>query len=270
MLQKLHQENYELLIPFLTNSHLFLNILPIIHQTFTGEIWVNDLENPSFAYVFDSRHGHFILGQFTDNKELLREFIIELFKKRFSNSNKFFYLLYADEWTELLQDSSFFNKMQSSKKTRQLYKFAKNSTKSIVPEGFTILPVDENLLKKDLENIKLLQDELTHMWGDPENFFRIGFGTCAIFQNSLAGFCLGEYFVNIDNEKKFGIGIETFPEFQQKGIATAMALSLVEMGLANDYEIYWDCFKDNIASAKTALKVGFVLDMEYNVLLGHF
>lgn len=49
-----------------------------------------------------------------------------------------------------------------------------------------------------------------------------------------------------------------------------MTSLLVEMGRKENYSMYWDCFKDNIASAKTALKTGFVLDMEYDILVGRF
>ena len=113
-------------------------------------------------------------------------------------------------------------------------------------------------------------NELKYMWGNIDNFFMFGFGTCAIIDDSLAGWCLGEYFVNTSSQKFFGIGIQTDPQFQKKGIATVMASMMIEMGLKKGYTIYWDCFKDNVASSKTALKLGFNLDMEYEILEGRF
>jgi RimJ/RimL family protein N-acetyltransferase len=118
----------------------------------------------------------------------------------------------------------------------------------------------------NLKNIEGLKNELNHMWGDVDKFFEFGFGVCALFNDSLAGWCLGEYFSSYKNIKHFGIGIETYSEFQRKGIAFAMASLLVELGLEKNYDIYWDSYSTNIASIKTARKVGFELEMEYEIL----
>ena len=273
MFTLLQKDDYALITPFLNTSHLSLNILPIIHQTFAGEIWVDDLSSPSCAYIFDSRHGHFLIGNIDDNLHSLIDFLRDLFKTRFMIPGTFFSLLYAQQWSKLLTSSDHLPITGAKLKRRQLYRLNKSNIhdwRSTVPEGFTIVPFTEEVLVQNLKNTRFVVDELVHMWGNINNFFKIGFGICAIYQNSLAGFCLGEYFVTANKVRMFGIGIETFPEFERKGVATAMTSALIEMGLRNNYKIYWDCFKDNIGSVKTALKTGFTLDLEYDVLFGQF
>ena len=155
---------------------------------------------------------------------------------------------------------------------RCLFKFAKSNPikKEVrIPSECKIIEVTKDLLTMDLKNIDGLISELKHMWIDLDNFFTFGFGVCAVQNDALAGWCLGEYFSENDlspNTKKFGIGIETYPEFQQKGIATAMTNSLIEIGLEKGYTIYWDCYKGNECSIRTALKVGFELVDEYQIL----
>lgn len=273
MFHKLQKANYYLILPFLNNSHLSLNILPIIQQTFKGEIWVDNESSPTYAYIFDTRHGHFLLGDIELDLQSIGQFIEQLLQERFYSSKNYFSFIYESNWSKLLSMTTFNQNHKANKNTRQLYRFESfkiTNWRDYVPEGFTIQLVTKELLDSKVKNKGFLFDELTHMWGNVDNFFTIGFGTCAIYQDSLAGFCLGEYFVPLEEDKKFGIGIETFPEFQHKGIATAMTSLLLEIGLEKGYSIYWDCFKENITSWKTALKVGFVLDMEYDVLFGKF
>ena len=273
MFYLLPPSDYSLITPFLTSSHLSLNILPIIHQTFGGEIWVDDLSSPSCAYIFDSRHGHFLLGSIDNNIQSLVDFLANVFQTRFLNSGRYFSLLYAREWSKILTSSDNLPISGAKLRTRQLYRFNKikfKDWKSMVPEGFSIVPFTTEILERNLKNARFIIDELVHMWGNIDNFFSIGFGTCSIFQDSLAGFCLGEYFVTTSKIKMFGIGIETFPKYERKGVATAMTCALIELGLEKKYTIYWDCFKDNIGSVKTALKTGFILDLEYDVMFGKF
>ena len=273
MFEKLNKDQYKSIIPLLTNSHLSLNILPVIHQTFDGEVWVDDEFDVRIAYIFDTRHGHFLVGDIEYNGSVSIEFIKNLFSTRFIGSGNFYSLLYAKDWLNLSDLENICQVTNSTKYTRQLYKYTDSTIanwRSLIPDGFKIKPVTKNILGSKLKNFSGLFDELKYMWGNIDNFFMFGFGTCAIFDDSLAGWCLGEYFVNTTREKFFGIGIETDPQFQKKGIATVMASMMIEMGLKKGYTIYWDCFKDNIASSKTALKLGFNLDMEYEILEGRF
>ena len=45
-----------------------------------------------------------------------------------------------------------------------------------------------------------------------------------------------------------------------------MTCYLVEKSLEKKYEIFWDCYESNLPSIKTALKVGFELVQNYEVL----
>lgn len=273
MLQELPKEHYHLIDPFLTTSHLSLNILPIIHQTFSGQVWVDDIMNPTCVYVFDNKHGHFLLGNIISNLSFMANFLKIHFDAHTKQIKEYCSLIYANEWQLLLEHDLNLPINEIQLKSRQLYKLDHltiTDWKSCLPEGYILYPVSQEVLKLELRNMNFLEDELLSMWDKIDNFFRTGFGSCVVYDDALVGFCLGEYYSTTERGKKFGIGIETFPEFQQKGIATAMASWVLAKGLNLGYAVYWDCFKDNIPSRKTALKLGFTLDMEYDVLTGHF
>ena len=54
--------------------------------------------------------------------------------------------------------------------------------------------------------------------------------------------------------------------FQRKGYATIVASAMIEECLKRNFTIHWHCWKTNIGSIKTALKIGFELKNEESVL----
>lgn len=257
------------------NEYLFLNIYPILNQSFSGQIWVDNFDNPQVSYIYDSRKAHFLIGKVIENREALSEFVktqVYPIIKKSTNGSTF---IYSTNWDSVNEFGKFDIFNQSFVIPRKLFKFntynASNFDSLLSKESkkFKLVEVSKEILDMDLKNTIGLKEELKYMWDNIDNFFKFGFGVCAITGDSLAGWCLGEYFseMNQHSEKKiFGIGIETYPEFQKKGIATAMTCSLVKKGLGKGYTIYWDCSADNSASIRTALKSGFELLDEYRII----
>ena len=105
--------------------------------------------------------------------------------------------------------------------------------RSMVPDQILIEPVTPDLIADSkLKNMNGLLHELQFMWGEIDNFFHYGFGYCARTDTTLAGWCLGEYFTEMRGKPRFGIGVETYPEFQRQNIATIMTSALIEKGLS--------------------------------------
>ncbi|MHA2032855.1 MAG: GNAT family N-acetyltransferase, partial [Candidatus Kariarchaeaceae archaeon] len=225
-LLKLPEDRYRIIFSLLDNIHISLNVLPIINKTFKGEIWVDNLKHPTIVYVFDTRHAHFLFGDISSNLKILSEFVEIKIIPLISSSKIPYSFLYSNSWKYLSETKNFAFITESKIIKRLLFKFKEfryPSWKSKIPDGIDIVRVTKSFLKMNLKNIEGLKNELNHMWGDVDKFFEFGFGVCALFNDSLAGWCLGEYFSSYKNIKHFGIGIETYSEFQRKGIAFAMA-----------------------------------------------
>src|SRR5262249_46715955 len=99
-------------------------------------------------------------------------------------------------------------------------------------------------------------------------FLEKGWGVCALHgvpgHINYAGWCLAENVV----EGRCEVGIETLPPYRRQGIAHAMADVFISTAhQAGFSHVGWHCWKDNIASANTALKAGFELEREYPVLV---
>ena len=65
--------------------------------------------------------------------------------------------------------------------------------------------------------------------------------------------------------KKREIGIHTVEGYRQRGLATAAAATLIDHCLAHDWEPCWECFSDNLASCRTAERLGFCEPADYPV-----
>ena len=102
MLHKVNAPDYRLIRkqPLFNplNEYLSLNINPILYQTFPGTIWVDNIEKPTVAYVYDNRRAHFLVGEIESNRELISEFVKEEIISIFSRSKDGSTFIYKNDW----------------------------------------------------------------------------------------------------------------------------------------------------------------------------
>jgi len=142
--------------------------------------------------------------------------------------------------------------------TRKLFYAFNKPQVNIVPaptlEGVEFALIDADFLERDhLQNIQQVKSEIQWMWSSSEKFRESGFGFAALKGGSIICWCTAEYV----SRDKCGIGIETQPEFENKGIATSTTAHFVSYCLSHDINPYWECAGDNIGSIRVAEKVGF-------------
>jgi GNAT superfamily N-acetyltransferase len=122
--------------------------------------------------------------------------------------------------------------------------------------GVQFEPIDAGFLDRDhLHNLSWLKTEIAGMWPSPERFCRQGFGVAALLEAAIIGWCTAEYV----GETGCGAGVATLAEFENKGIATALAARFVAYGLQRGLRLHWECDAQNIGSIRVAEKVGFEL-----------
>jgi RimJ/RimL family protein N-acetyltransferase len=92
------------------------------------------------------------------------------------------------------------------------------------------------------------------MWPSEEQFYEHGFGVLATQDDEIVCWCTAEYV----GPTHCGIGIETTPGFQRRGIATATAVAFVRDARARGITPCWECGASNVASRRVAEKTGFV------------
>ena len=62
------------------------------------------------------------------------------------------------------------------------------------------------------------------------------------------------------------IGVETHPDFRNKGIATAVGAKLLAHCIEHDNYPHWSASYENVTSIYLAEKLGYVRDAVYEIL----
>jgi hypothetical protein len=173
----------------------------------------------------------------------------------------------GEAWGDQLVEA--FGDCRAEVRGRALYAHTGGYTATVqsVPDSIVIEPITAELLtRRGLRNIEDLLGEIEQMWGSTEAYVRSGFGFCATSGTNLLCRCTAEYL----SSRSCGIGVETMAEHRNKGIATACAQAIVVESLKRGLTPFWDCWRDNAASARVALKSGFQPVEEYNSVFLRF
>ena len=121
-------------------------------------------------------------------------------------------------------------------------------------EDVRFLAIDADLLQReDLRNLERVRAEVEWMWPSLDRYVERGFGCAALCGGAVVCWCTAEY-VSAD---RCGIGIETLPAFQNKGVGTGAAACFVRACLDRGIIPHWECHRGNAASIRVAEKLGF-------------
>ena len=133
-----------------------------------------------------------------------------------------------------------------------------------IPEGFEILPVDQELINSDFPGKVDLIDEMCSERESVNAFLDNSFGVAAFKDGALAGWCLSEY--NFKDQCE--VGIATLPTYQKLGLAKAMTIQFTNQAFAKGIQnVLWHCFESNEPSWRTALSTGFSIVDRHKVLM---
>ncbi len=232
-----------------------------------GRIWVDHQTHPTSAFLWSEESQYYLAGR-SDNQVFnneIRQVVCDLI----APAPDSYMVIYtdADGWAEVLP--GIFTPRVLLSAPRYLYQLTHLQIpdwRMSVPEGYQVLPIDRQLLSRPgLLNIEPLVEEIQLMWPSIDRFVERSFGYCTIYDgNEIACWCTGEYAY----EQHIGIGIETAVSHQRKRIASLTASAFAQHCLSNGISAHWDCWARNVASARTAEKVGFTKSQEYNVFWG--
>jgi RimJ/RimL family protein N-acetyltransferase len=117
-----------------------------------------------------------------------------------------------------------------------------------------------------LDNFSMIRDEVESTLGSFEKFLAEGFGYTLVMENRVCGFCTAEYL----SAGECAIGIEVLQEYQKKGFASHMTACFLQECSKRGLTPYWECWKNNIPSVRTAEHAGFSGRTEYPVLFVEF
>lgn len=130
-----------------------------------------------------------------------------------------------------------------------------------LPDGYTLQRVDRATLSKFPEEMREWAS-VEDWWGTVENFFSKGISFCVVRGDDVVSWCTSTCVAGGQVE----VGTFTASGHRRRGLATAAVAATVACCLDSGYRaVGWHCVHDNAGSWKTAEKVGFKREKEYQM-----
>jgi len=238
----------------------------VLEDSMEGRVWVNNLERPSFAVVWNEyQKGFQLMGKALEKSEYgyLRNFFeFEIFQFLEEREINYFECgADSDELTNMLFEIFGDRNIDSEQqKVLVLKQHPKEGTKK-VSKIYELVAIDGNFLKRAFDNIEYVTEEIRSTWRTTEAYLNNGYGYAAVIDNHIVSRAL----VTCRYKRHDNIGVDTITEHRNKGISTMLVYkTLLEAG-KRERDCIWDCTEDNVASEKTAFKVGFELERTYTI-----
>ena len=240
--------------------------------TCPGRIWVDDIDHPAVALMWDQGGYYFLVGDAHNNdfsSALARLIAEEVAAQAVGCGFDAFKVDYSsDDWAERVP--AIFR--AASLVERERVCLALDGPRltdwaARIPDGYELRRVDSALLAGlNPPSRAALTGEIACCWRSTEDFLGQGFGYCVVRGEELVAWSTAEYVSGRDT----GIGIETKEKYRGRGFATAAAAAFVDHCRARGLRPYWDSWRSNAPSIGVASKVGFRELLRYTVYLGRF
>lgn len=233
-------------IAHLVKSQDELSVFSVINGENPGEIYVNNIDNPTAALIQTSEC-NLIAGSPND----------EVFNSEVSLELDFWDQLVPDscEWMEkipTIHRNHFIRKYKRRHYVLSRDKFVDCDT--LLKEGYILEKVDISLLRENsFENSGRVL-EWAENWGDDEKFEKYGTGYLIRNDKVIVSWSLSD----CSFKNTIAIGIHTDERYRKSGFGKIAAAATIRDCFSKGYEkIDWLCVDSNKGSSATAEKLGF-------------
>lgn len=133
----------------------------------------------------------------------------------------------------------------------------------IVPEGYRVEIMNSNNIGAVQEFWKDQYPDTIGDFIDTCDFLHKGFGACVIHEASQS--CVSACAAISVSHARCDFGLDTHPEHEGKGLATACSYAAVQRALRLNKRPVWITEHDNLASQRVAQKIGFIKSKEFEI-----
>ncbi len=251
---KLGQKDYKK-VANLIKSDNDLSVLSVIHNRMPGDIFVNDIDQPTSALIRTSEC-NLIAGRI-DNEE---------FNANISDELDFWDPVIPDteEWENhipLVHKNHFIRRYTRCHYLLSREKFIDSNTNRLLPNGFIIEQVNLDFLRNNkFKNSEPLLQAIED-WKSDEDFIKYGGGSYVRNKDEIVCYSLWDcsYLDQVE------IGVHTTENYRKKGFGIISAAETVRTCFDKGYtKIRWTCVQANKGSKAIAEKLGFELKGVYS------
>jgi RimJ/RimL family protein N-acetyltransferase len=267
MFQELDSDEWARVRPLFEGFDYSLSLDAAIEGNNPGRIFVDDVAQPRTALAL-TVEGYLLAGVHDNpaTNEVLRRFLKEeIFSgKVYVNGDESLSLaVHPEAWEVRLPE--LIPGYETTKNVRYHYlcRAVRPDWRQALPEGYSARRIDRDVLHGDEV---LLPDsvrealEIEAYWGTEENFLSRGVSLVALCGRKAVAVCTCDCVAG----DRIDVGVFTDREHRRKGVGAAVVAATVEQCLRQGFRtVGWHCNADNVASWKTAEKVGFERNREY-------
>lgn len=204
----------------------------------SGEVFVDDENNPTIALIWHKSGFAFIAGEYN------RGFMEDLYKMMQNPT--------GDHCNRLIvqaRDLSLFNDFKNiTCYKRYTFSLKKEAPELIIPEGCEL----RAMTGEDFEKIDA-RIRPSDYWKDVDEFTKGGFGYCLTKGGEIVAYAFSAAVSN----KKVDIGVDTFEEYREHGYGKVVATAMVRETLNQKKSPMWACIETNEGSHHLACSIGF-------------
>ena len=246
-----HQVSSALRALFDVGQPLALRCFAVLDGAIRGQIWTNDPVRPSWGAVQEGVFGTLFLGG-RPSASLVHELVEEL-RPELGVA----FALWPDHpYHQLLPRAPDFDGWELEFTERRPH--AGLEPFLTVPEGCELRPIDAEWFARCR-----YRDYYTAYFGSAERTLEQGFGYCLVRDQEL----LSEAFAADAALGMIEIGTITGEPYRRRGYAAVTCAQLIRECEARGYRTYWNCSKDNQASAGLARSLGFQGEKEFRYVV---
>jgi RimJ/RimL family protein N-acetyltransferase len=268
MLQELKSDQFKDVGYLFQDFDYSLSIQAAIEGNNPGRIFVDDIQNPKLALAL-TVEGYLLTGDWDDSDRTgrLQRFLKEkIFTgKVYVNGDWSMSLaIHPQSWETKLPELIPTHEIEKIDRCHYLCNEVVLNWRDQIPEGYSVHQLDGELL--DDPRI-IYPDPLSEwmdfeqVWWTKENFSTKGISFAVLHGSEVAAWCTPDCIAG----DQMDVGIITHPAHRRQGLASVAVAATIEGCLSQGYSVIgWHCNADNIGSRKTAEKVGFKLNTEYN------
>ena len=229
-----------------------LSVFSVIYGQNPGDIYVNNVDNPTVALIKTSEC-NLIAGSTKDDK----------FNSEISSQLDFWDQLVPDseEWIDMIpiiHKNRFIRKYKRRRYILSSKDFIECDMK--IKEGYILERVDISILRRNIfENSDKILDWVED-WGSDEEFEKYGMGYLIRNGKTIVSWSLSD----CSFQNKIAIGIYTDERYRHNGFGRAVVTSTIKGCFSGGYtEVQWLCVDSNKGSRAIAEKSGFTLKNFY-------
>lgn len=246
-----HQVTPSLRALFDVGQPLAIRCFAVLDGSIRGQIWTDDLVQPTWGAVQEAAFGTLFLGG-RPHATLVHELVEQLRQVK----DVELALWPNHPYIQLLPPAPDFIGWELEFTDRLLG--TDPAPGLTVPAGCELRPIDATWFERCR-----YRDYYAAYFGSPEQTLAQGFGFCLVKGQEL----LSEAFAADAALGMIEIGTITGEPYRRRGYAALCCAQLIRECEARGYRTYWNCTKENPASAGLARRMGYQTEREFRAFV---